>query len=204
MRDKTGSQGTSTVLFWRARAGDAAALNQLFERYLPWLRRLTHGRVPRWARGIADTADLIQHTVLQAFTHLDHFEPRRRGALRAYLRRIVENQIRDQYRRAVVRREHHGEDALEVIEDPAPKPLDVAIGSELRARYIQALSRLSRDHRRAVVARVELGYSYEQISLMLNRSSVEAARMTVARALARLATEMEKLAQASTDEPARP
>ena len=44
--------------------------------------------------------------------------------------------------------------------------------------------------RKAIVASIELGYSYDQIALMLGKPSAEAARLAVRRALLRLGEEM--------------
>ena len=77
----------------RARAGDEEALNTLFARHLPTLRRWASGRLPRWARDIADTTDLVQETIIATLRHLDSFEDRGDGALQAYLRQAVINRI---------------------------------------------------------------------------------------------------------------
>lgn len=44
-------------LLERARAGDDNALNDLFARYAPPLRRWASGRLPRWARDLSDTLE---------------------------------------------------------------------------------------------------------------------------------------------------
>jgi hypothetical protein len=49
----------------RAKSGDHDALNQLFARYLPPLRRWASGRLPRWTRDLMDTDDLVQETVVR-------------------------------------------------------------------------------------------------------------------------------------------
>ena len=90
---------SSLDLLERARAGDASALDALMARHLPRLRRWASGRLPRWARDVADTQDLVQDTLLQTFKRIDRFEPRGEGALQAYLRQGVLNRIRDEYRR---------------------------------------------------------------------------------------------------------
>jgi RNA polymerase sigma factor (sigma-70 family) len=87
------------ALLQRARAGDRAALDALFEQELPRLRRWASGRLPRWARDILDTSDLIQETVLETFKRLDAFEPRGDTALQAYLRQTQVNRLRNQLRR---------------------------------------------------------------------------------------------------------
>src|SRR4029077_575300 len=50
----------------RAKTGDSNALNDLFARYLPSLRRWASGRLPRWTRDVMDTDDLVQETVVRA------------------------------------------------------------------------------------------------------------------------------------------
>jgi RNA polymerase sigma-70 factor (ECF subfamily) len=70
-------------LLSRARSGDREALDVLFARHIPTLRRWASGRLPRWARDIADTQDLVQETVLQVFKRVEAFEPRGEGALQA-------------------------------------------------------------------------------------------------------------------------
>ena len=50
----------------RAKRGDQAALNRLYARFLPSLRRWASGRLPRWTRDLMDTDDIVQETVLRA------------------------------------------------------------------------------------------------------------------------------------------
>src|SRR5437867_13128291 len=60
-----GGEAVQTLdLLKRVRAGDRQALESLCERYLPRLRRWVSGHLPRWARDLADTDDLIQETLL--------------------------------------------------------------------------------------------------------------------------------------------
>jgi RNA polymerase sigma-70 factor (ECF subfamily) len=180
---------STQVLLDLAKHGDQRALDRLFARYLPPLQRWASGRLPRTARDIADTQDLVQETLISTLRRLSAFESRHDGALFAYLRQAVLNRIRDEYRRSRRRPEsaplspdHAGDEA---------SPLERAIGRETLACYEQALERLRPSEREAIVARVELQLSYDEIALALNRPSRDAARMTVARALLKLAIEME-------------
>ncbi len=179
---------SSVELLDRVRQGDQAALDRLLRRYVPALRRWASGRLPRWARDLAETEDLVQDTVLKSLRRLDAFEYRDEGALQAYLRRAVMNRIRDECRR-VARRPHVGE-----LDDRTPddglSPLEAAIGSEAVARYEEALQTLKRDDQQAIVARIEMGYSYEEMAVMLGKPTAEAARVAVSRALVRLAEVM--------------
>jgi len=49
-------------LIERARAGDQEPLDRLFARHSAPLRRWATGRLPKWAREVADTDDLVQET----------------------------------------------------------------------------------------------------------------------------------------------
>lgn len=137
-----------------------------------------------------DTDDLVQETLLQTVRHVDGFDPKHSGAFQAYLRRALDNRIRDQIRR-VQRRPQAGEleDEHEARE---ASPLEEAIGSEALRRYEAGLDRLSDDDQSLIVARIEMGLSFDEIAQMTNRSSADAARMAVGRALVRLAAEMDR------------
>jgi hypothetical protein len=53
---------SSLTLLERVKGGDSHALNGLLQHYLPRLIRWASGRVPRWARDMPDTEDLVQET----------------------------------------------------------------------------------------------------------------------------------------------
>jgi RNA polymerase sigma-70 factor (ECF subfamily) len=70
--------------------------------------------------------------------------------------------------------------------DPAPSPLERAIGREGIERYEAALQRLKPEDREAIIARIELQQSYEEVAIALGKPNANAARSAVTRALARL------------------
>ena len=179
-----GSESTASLLA-RVRGGDLDAREPLLKRYLPLLRRWAHGRLPARARDMADTDDLVQNTLLRALGRLEEFEPRREGAFLSYLRQILLNQVRDEIRRAHRRPER--EYLKDQVCDEGPSPLDQAIGRETMQRYERGLAQLSQDHREAIILRLEFGYSCEEIAEALGRSSANAARQLLGRALVRLA-----------------
>ncbi len=120
---------TSVRLLLRAKSGDSEALDQLLRRYLPPLRRWASGRLPRWARDRFDTEDLIQETILGVLPHVEDFQPRREGALRAYMRQALLNRIRREIRRAQRRPRQADvdiEDEGMALPDPAASPLEEA------------------------------------------------------------------------------
>ncbi len=179
---------TSFQLVERAKNGDRDALNRLIARYLPALRRWASGRLPRWARDMADTEDLVQETLVRTFNRIEMFEYQREGALQAYLRQAVMNRIRDEFRRAGRRPGPLALDENAVAPDASP--LEEAIGREALERYEAALQRLRAEDREAIIARVELGADYPEMARALGKPSPDAARVAVGRALVRLAKEM--------------
>ncbi len=176
-------------LLARARAGDDDALDQLFARHIPLLRRWASGRLPRWARDIADTPDLVQDTALQTFRNLEGFEPRGDGALQAYLRQALVNRVRNELRRHATRPAATHLATSEPAD--APSPFEAAVAAETSARYEAGLASLSPDERDAVVSRIEFGLSYAEVAEAIGKPSADAARMYVARAIVKLARLMD-------------
>lgn len=178
------------ALIERVRAGDREALDRLIARHVGPLRRWISGRLPRWARDLADTDDLVQDTLLRTFRKMEDFEPRRVGALQAYLRQAVLNRLRDELRRKG--RAPAMLDLDDVRLEASESPLEEAIGREALERYEAALARLRPEEREAIIARVEMDYSYEEMAEALGKPSAEAARKAARRALLRLAEEMKR------------
>ena len=106
--------------------------------------------------------------------------------MRAYLRRVAENRIRDELRRATRRRDAIApEQPLRASEDGAPQ-LRQLVEGDAWGRYLDGLRRLRPRDRRLIVGRVELGYNYRQLALLERLPSPDAARMALRRAVVRL------------------
>ncbi len=179
---------SSFELVIRARAGDQAALDELFARYLPRLQRWAHGRLPQAARGSYETQDLVQDTLTKVFRRIQSFEPRHPGAFRDYVWTTLWNCIRD-IARSYQRKGPSG--PLDSgMPGYLPSPLEEAMGREVFDRYEKALERLRPEDREAIVARIEMGLSHDDVAAALGKPSVEAAHMAVSRALMRLAEGM--------------
>ncbi len=191
--DRLGSNPTwSSLYLWRrAREGRESAIELLFGRQLPPLMRWAHGRLPKWVRNAADTADIVQDVLLQTFRRIDRFEPRGHRALQGYLRRSIQNRITDEIRRGLRVVIEDGEAALDQP-SPGPSPLDLAIRQQARARYLAALDRVRLEDRLLIVGRIDLGYSYEQLAIVSGRVTPDATRVAVRRALVRLAKTMSR------------
>lgn len=180
---------STTQLLDRYRAGEQAAADGLFARYMPILRRWARGRLPVGGRDLSETDDLLQMTFLRALRRLDDFESQRPGGFLAYLRTILLNLVREELRKSgrkptsISMQESLPADQLSVVEQ--------SIGAERLAAYERALSQLPELKRNAVIMRVEFGMSFEEIAVELERPSANATRMMVSRALAELSALIE-------------
>ncbi len=185
-----GALESTAFLLDRVRGGDDRARERLVARFLPLLRRWAQGRLPARARGLADTDDLVQVSLLRALEHVNDFEVRREGAFLAYLRRILVNALRDEIRRST-RRASEPLDGRDVA-SPDASLIEQQIGRDVVETYEAALERLTEAQQEAVIMRLEFGYGYPQIAETFGDTTPNAVRMLVSRALVRLAEEMEK------------
>lgn len=177
----------TSELLERAQEGDRAALERILERYLPRLQRWASGRLPSYARSLFDTTDIVQETLLRTLEGIQRLDPRP-GAFQSYVRKAVLNRIRDQVRWAS-RRRGSGEIADDLV-DPAPSPVEHAIGADLLARYERGMEAVDDEDRRILHLRIDLDFDFDEIAAMTGRPSPNAARMAFQRALGRLAEAM--------------
>ena len=170
----------TVTLLTRVQGGDAAALNHLLERCLPPLRRWALGQLPPGALAAEETTAFIEETVIAAVRRLDRLDARREGSLQAYLRQALRDRIADLPLPA-------GGDA------DRKSPLESMIGAQNMARYEAALRRLRDEDREAIIARIELQYTYQELAVALEKPTANAARVAVTRALQRLAEELPRV-----------
>ena len=186
--------GATAELFRRARAGDESALNSIYKRFWPVLCRVAHGRLPKCARGLTDTQDVVQNAMVNALKSITSFEPNYPGAFLAYMHKCVNTEIHTQVRKAN-RRPTPGPIPEDLV-SAGPSPIEIAIGADTHDRYERALDMLDEDDRQIIIAYVEMGFSYADLALTLD-IKVNAARMRVGRALLRLAEAMRRLGHGS-------
>jgi RNA polymerase sigma factor (sigma-70 family) len=189
-----GSAGTvqrgreSSRLLAAAQKGNKAALEKLFERELPALRRWVHGRVPRWMYSTSDPDDIVQLTAIRTLHHLHHLDGSKYPSLQPYMRQTALNLVRDEARRA-----GRAPETVPLEDDDAvyePTPADASFGKAMWRTYRRALKAIPARHRDCIVGRIERGLSYADLARELNRPSQGAARVAVVRALEALAREM--------------
>ncbi len=172
----------------RAKDGDRTALDEICARYLPRLAHWAEGRLPLRARGLVDTGDLVQESLVGAIARLGGLRARYPETFPAYLRTAILNRIRNEVR-GIGRRPEVG--ALNGAEaDPAPSPLEEVIGRELEECYEEALGLLRDEERAVLFLKIEMDMSHAEIAEALDKPSKDAARKAINRALIRLAEEM--------------
>ena len=178
------------MLLARLRQGDEAARDELIRRYWPRLERWARGRLPRGARDLYETGDLVQETMLATLRRLPEFEPEHDGALAAYFRAVILNRIRSLARQSQQRGQKVDLDGSMAV--LGPSPLEEIIGLDALETYERALRRLRADDQLAIQLKIEFDLPYDEIALELGKPTLVAARMAVSRALARLAKEMRR------------
>jgi RNA polymerase sigma-70 factor, ECF subfamily len=179
----------STVLLFRARAGSADALNELYARYGPRLLSIIRLRMGPGIRPETDSRDILQATLLKSFERLEQFNGADGRSLMGWLARIAENEIRDQAdRQGRQRRDKAREEPL----DPAlpvtahmRTAVSQLIVDEETERLERAIATLEEAHREAILLRKLEELSYAEMAARLGRSE-DACRMLVARAMVAL------------------
>lgn len=179
---------TTAVLLHRIAQGDERAKSELANACLPVLRRFAHGRLPRSARGIVTTEDVVFAALQRSMKEIERFSLRHEGSFLSYARTAVVNEIIDQSRRAKSR--PVGSEVDENVVALGTSPVGEAMGHEFMARYENALQRLTPEQREAFVLRMEFGYSHQKTADAIGAPSVDAARMLVRRAIERLKDEL--------------
>jgi len=182
----TGGGEPTEVLIRRVRSGEGVARDALMRRFMPLLRQWAHGRLPRAARDLHETEDLVQLALMRALRQIDHFECEGPGSFLAYLRQILLNQVRDEVRR-LMRRPESSELDTEMADNDLPSPVEQLVGQERLRAYEAALASLPKRQQGLIVMRLEFGMSYPEISTEVG-GTPDAVRVMVARALVQLAT----------------
>ena len=136
----------------------------------------------------ADAEEAAQDAFVKAYRALGRF--RRGSPLRPWLLRIVANEARNR-RRAAGRREALALRAAAEYRsgDAVPSPEAALLAGESRQRLLEAVERLSEDHRDAIACRylLELSEDETAAALGIRRGTVKS---RLARALERLRAEL--------------
>lgn len=191
-----------------ARAGSMEALGKVLDAFRGYLLLIAQQELPATVQAKGGASDLVQETFLKAHWHLAQFHGSSEAELRAWLRRLLLNNLADFHRhyRDTEKRQSGREVSLGMDESgqgPAaslasalPTPSKVAIGHEQAADLERVLARLPEFYREVLLLRHRDECSFEEIGRRLDRSA-NAARKLWARAVERFQLEWEETHAAS-------
>src|SRR5438876_5668699 len=175
-----------SVLIARAQRGDAAAYEEIVQRY----QQIAFRTAYVITGSSADAEDAAQEGFVKAYRALDRF---RLGAdLRPWLLRIVANEARNRVRSSG--RRHQLE--LRLAEgfrpgDAAPSPEAVAVAADERRRLLAMVNALSEGDRLVIASRYFLELSGEETATALGIPE-GTVKSRLSRALARLRAQVEE------------
>jgi RNA polymerase sigma factor (sigma-70 family) len=142
-------------------------------KFIPSLKRWAQRRLPR--KSALDTTDIIQEVMMQTARRYEGFELKTRSALSTYLRRAVQNRIRDEIRR-------QGRD---ITSDAGG--VDEDVESDVVVWYREGLEQLNERDRALIESRLDDHATYEEIATRFSFQTAAAARIAVSRAVRKLA-----------------
>jgi RNA polymerase sigma-70 factor, ECF subfamily len=193
--------GELSSILRRCRAGEAAAREQLFDRYRHYLQALARAQLGRHLRARCDPSDLVQQTLLEAHRDFGTFQGKHEGELLAWLRRILAHNLFNQARHfAAQQRDAAREVSLEQVQagversslalgrclaDVGDSPSQAAVQREAVVHLADALARLPDDYQTVLLLRVYEEMSAEEVAQHMGRTA-GAIRMLQMRALAAL------------------
>lgn len=156
-------EASDIALLHKASGGDAGAFHTLADRHADRLYRLAVSLVGNRF----DAEDIVQETFIGAFKGMRGFEGR--ASVKTWLTRILVTQVARWRRERKRRRPRGGEADVEPVEESP------AGGIGARMDLMEAVGRLSAEHREVIVLREMEQLSYEEIAGVLGvpRGTVE-------------------------------
>jgi RNA polymerase sigma-70 factor (ECF subfamily) len=185
-----------------ARAGCNEALGQVLEQCRRFLLRIATKELDPALKAKGGASDLVQLTFLEAQRDFARFHGDSEGELRAWLRRLLIDNLANFRRRfsGTAKRQVGREVALEAgsavssrgggLYAATPSPSAEAIAHERAEALQRSLARLPEDYRQVITLRHQEQRSFEEIGRVMQRSP-DAARKLWTRAIERLRGELD-------------
>jgi len=193
--------GDLVQLLAAARAGSPEALGQVLESFRAYLLLVADRELDPEVRAKGGASDLVQDTFLEAQRDFERFQGTSAEELRAWLRRVLLNNVANFTRqfRQRAKRDVGREVSLEAggsshergagLAADTVSPSDAALAQEQAQALARAMERLPEDYRQVLALRHEEQLTFEQIGQKMERTA-NAARMLWLRAVERLQKEM--------------
>ena len=193
--------GDLVQLLAAARAGSPEALGQVLETFRAYLLLVADRELEPEVRAKGGASDLVQDTFLEAQRDFERFQGTSAEELRAWLRRVLLNNVANFTRqfRQRAKRDVGREVSLEAggsshergagLAADTVSPSDAALAQEQAQALARAMERLPEDYRQVLALRHEEQLTFEQIGQKMERTA-NAARMLWLQAVERLQKEM--------------
>ena len=195
----------SMELVWQGQRGDAGAVNELFTRYIPRVRRILSVKISAQQRVSVDPEDVLQETLIVAARRLPELELRSPSSILEWLAKIADFEIKNriEYVRAQRRdpaRERHidvGNDSEELsglrLPSNDPTPSQFCARGELEALIDQHVQQLEpEDYREVILQRDYYDLEWEAIRINMGRPTTGAVQDLYSRAHKRLQEQISK------------
>jgi RNA polymerase sigma-70 factor (ECF subfamily) len=174
-------------LVQKLQRGETAAFSELYGRFRDDLLFAIRVRMGAGLRAAMQSEDVLQSVALDAFQALPGFQDRGKGSLRAFLRRLVENKLRDRARGLAARKRSGSVPLDDALAEQIAVPALPTYHDARYDRLERALAALPAEMREIVLLRRIDGLDSKSAAERMGRSD-DAVRKLYSRAIARLST----------------
>ena len=189
-------------LIQKAKQGDMRAFEELILKH----EKIVYNLALRMMNHSEDAQDIAQEVFLKAYRSLSNFDER--SAFSTWLYRITHNTCIDEMRKRKGKQTYSLEEELESeegtmqrqIADAGDTPEESLLRAEQKSEILQALDRLSEEHKAAILLRDVKGLSYEEIAEILELS-LGTVKSRISRARNQLKTEILKIREQNEKSP---
>src|SRR5262245_57186422 len=170
-------------LLRRARAGDAAARDELFAKCRNYVGLVARAQVESWMQAKVDASDLVQQTLLEAHRGFAKFEGNTEGEWLAWLKQILAHNAQDFVRRYRTDKRHAGREvALQAppdgtsgsfFRDPpdgGESPSQMLAQQEREIELADAIAQLSPDHQEVIMLRNLQRLPFDEVARRMGRT----------------------------------
>ncbi len=170
-------------LLQQARAGDAAARDQLFAKCRNYVDLVARAQVESWMRTKIDASDLVQQTLLEAHRGFNAFQGQTEAEWLAWLRQILTHNTHDFIRRFRADKRRIGRevpltsptgDGSDVVfhdpPDDCVSPSQILAEQERQIELADAISKLAPDHQEVIMLRNLQHLPFDEVAERMGRS----------------------------------
>lgn len=188
----------------RARNGDDAARDELFEKCRNYIGVVARAQLESWMQAKADASDLVQQTLLEAHRGFPKFQGTTEAEWLAWLRKILSHNCADFVRqyRCTQKRQARREVRMDVSPDRSSRggwgdprdsgasPSQLVMQREREVQVADAITQLPEDYQEVILLRNLQRLPFDEVARRMERSR-PAVQMLWMRALRKLQDHLE-------------